>query len=171
MDWSQLGFEGLKQITNIHPVFVHFPIVLFPVAFLFYSAGVWLKKDALIFSGRCCLYLAAAASIVTAVTGWLAEDTFPHSDAVHQIMEVHETLGIAILISGLLLSVWTFFQKEGLPKKPRLFLIALALPALLVLQNADLGGRMVFLHGAAVKTPLVPEALHDHRQHEHQNED
>ncbi len=35
------------------------------------------------------------------------------------------------------------------------YLLVVALAAFLVLQNADLGGKMVYVHGAAVK-PMVP---------------
>lgn len=36
MDWSLLGFRGLDQVFNVHPVFVHFPIAFFPASLLLY---------------------------------------------------------------------------------------------------------------------------------------
>ncbi len=37
MDFSLLGFSEFKDVLNIHPAFVHFPIALIPSAFLFFG--------------------------------------------------------------------------------------------------------------------------------------
>jgi hypothetical protein len=49
------------------------------------------------------------------------------------------------------LSVWSFWQQEHRPRAAWAFLAFLGLANLAVLQVADLGGRMVFVEGAAVK--------------------
>lgn len=151
MDWSLLGFRGLGQVLNIHPVFVHFPIALFPTTLLFYAIGIFGKRKRFLFAGRVCLLLSLLSVTVTVITGLFAADTFPHSETIHKIMETHRTIGYAALFFGFTLSVWSLSQKEGMPKLPRLFLLVLSLAVLMVLQNGDLGGRMVFVEGASVK--------------------
>ena len=42
MDFSLYGFDGLRQTLNVHPAFIHFPIALLPVTFLFYETIVTL---------------------------------------------------------------------------------------------------------------------------------
>ncbi|MBI4125747.1 MAG: DUF2231 domain-containing protein [Deltaproteobacteria bacterium] len=166
MDWSLLGFKGLFEVVNVHPVFVHFPIALFPATLLFYFIGIVWRKENLLFAGRLCLFLTLIASAITVWTGELAEDSFSHSHELHQIMLTHEKIGIGVLILAGVLFFWSFFTCEGRPKRPWLFLLGLVLATLMVLQNGDLGGRMVFVKGAGVKAAVPAEALpHEHHHH------
>jgi len=164
MDWSLLGFRGLGQVFNIHPVFVHFPIALFPTALLFYAIGVLGRKDRFLFAAQISLGLAFLSVIVTVITGLLALESFPHNETIHNMMMTHQKVGYTILVFGGILFVWSFFKKEETPKLPKLFLALLAFTVLMVLQNGDLGGRMVFVEGAAVRnaTPLMEENHHHH---------
>lgn len=168
MDWTLLGFKGLGQVVNIHPVFVHFPVALFPVSWLFYFVGAIFKKEKFLFVGRFSLYLAFLAAAVAVLTGELAEKTFQHTETVHRLMETHEAIGISALIVAGILVLWSFWTREGRPQKTWGFLALLGLVVLMVLQNADLGGRMVFVEGAAVQK-IVPriESPHPHEHHHH----
>lgn len=188
MDWSLLGFQGLSQLFNTHPVFVHFPIALFPTAFLFYLIGVLRKRKDMLLSGQICLALGLISTIVTVLTGYWAQETFPHGDVIHRMMETHQTLGFAILGLGLLLTIWSFLKREGAPRGSIVFMALLGITVLVIFQNGDLGARMVFVEGAAVKAvPTQPEAetlpeqgapapenkpemkkdSHDHHGHDH----
>lgn len=166
MDWTLLGFKGLDQVFNVHPVFVHFPIALLPTTLLFYAIGILKKKDRFLFAGRLCLFLTLLSTIVTVITGLLAADSFSHNETIHRIMMTHQKIGYAILVFGILLFVWSFIQKEGIPRLPKLFLLVLVFTVLMALQNGDLGGRMVFVEGAAVRALApkieVPESAHPH---------
>lgn len=182
MDWSLLGFQGLAQVFNIHPVFVHFPIALFPTALLFYTIGILKNKDSFLFAGRASLILAFLSVLPTVVTGLMAMESFPHNETIHRMMMTHQKIGYAICAFGLILFVWSFIQNKGLPKFSKIFLFILSVTVLLVLQNGDLGGRMVFMEGAAVKTleSIPPTSLqmqtkpesgeeknHQHGDHDH----
>lgn len=46
MDISLLGFSAVRELFNIHPMFVHFPVALLPAAFLMFGLGIVLKKNA-----------------------------------------------------------------------------------------------------------------------------
>lgn len=166
MDWSLLGFKGLFEVINIHPVFVHFPIALFPTTFLFYFIGIVFRREKILFAGRLLLLLALVATAITVITGELAKDSFSHSHVVHTMMLTHEKIGIAVLVLGGLLVLWSFFVREGNNKKPWVFLLLLAFTTLLVLQNGDVGGRMVFVEGAAVKA-VEPPPIYEHKEHHH----
>lgn len=165
IDPSLLGLQGLHQVFNVHPVFVHFPIALFPSALLLYGLGIMLNWRAARVAGRACLYLATAGTIVAVVTGLLAQDTFPHNERIHHMMQTHKTLGLVIGPLALLLTGWSVWHKAQQPNVRYGFLLGLLLLTGLVVQNADLGARMVFVEGAAVKAaaPLMREG----RSHEH----
>ena len=72
MDWSLFGFSAMRELFNIHPMFVHFPIAFLPGAFLLYALGIVLKKPVLNAAGRACLYLAAAGTVAALTTGLFA---------------------------------------------------------------------------------------------------
>ncbi len=165
MDPSLLGFQGLRQVFNVHPVFVHFPIALFPSALLLYGLGIFLNWRSCCVAGRACLYLATAGTVIAIVTGLMAQDTFPHNERIHHMMQSHKTLGLVIGPLALLLTGWSFWHKAQQPSVRYGFLLGLLLLTGLVVQNADLGARMVFVEGAAVKA-AVPR-LTGGRQHDH----
>lgn len=165
MDWSLLGFKGLGEVLNIHPVFVHFPIALYPTALLFYGLGILKKHNNLALAGQICLGLGLAGTLLSVVTGYWAQESIPHGEAIHRIMEVHELLGFTILGLGTFLTVWSFLKRDSLPKAPKGFMVLLVVANLVILQNADLGGRMVFVEGAAVKA--MPASKEEHPHHDH----
>lgn len=165
IDPSLLGFAGLREIVNAHPAFVHFPLGLFPAALILYGLGILLKRSSWITAGRACLYLAAAGAALAIWTGWQAQGTFPHNARIHHMMMTH--LRIGLLIGGLaaLLTLWSFRQHDGRPAGAYAFLAVLAFITYAVLQNGDLGSRMVYVEGAAVK-PAIPLIAGEHK-HDH----
>lgn len=167
MDWTLLGFQGLRQVANVHPVFVHFPIALFPAALLCYGVGIARRRAGWLFAGRCCLCLAVLGAGVAVLTGELGEETFPHTDAVHKLIETHEAIGIGTLVGGAILAAWSFCRCDGVPRGRIGFLLLLALATLGVLQGGDLGSRMVFMHGAAVR-PVIEQLKAAPPIHRHQ---
>ncbi|MBI2174491.1 MAG: DUF2231 domain-containing protein [Candidatus Omnitrophica bacterium] len=166
IDPTLLGFSGLKEAYNVHPAFVHFPIALFPSALLLYGLGIVLKRPSWIIAGRACLYLGAASTIITIVTGWQAQATFPHNERIHHMMMTHLYIGLAIGALAAILVFWSFWHHTQQPKGTYLFLVVLAFTSYAVLQNGDLGSRMVYVEGAAVK-PATSVITGQTDQHEH----
>ncbi len=171
MDWSLLGFRGLGQVFNIHPVFVHFPIALFPVALLFYFVGILRKRNDLLLAGQICLGLGLTSTMITVLTGYLSQEDFPHGEVIHRMMGTHQILGFTILALGTLLIIWSFLKRNGVPRASILFLVLFGAAVLLILQNADLGARMVFVEGAAVKAMPLPQEEHHHHDGETDDEE
>jgi uncharacterized membrane protein len=153
--------HGLQHVFNAHPGFVHFPIAHFPSALLLYGLGIVLNWRAASVAGRASLYLATAGTLVAIVTGLAAQD-IPHNERIHHLMMTHKTLGLVIAPLALLLTGWSFWHKAQQPNLRYAFLVTLAVITGLVTQTADLGARMVFLEGAAVK-PAVPVVTGAHR--------
>ena len=146
-------FAGLREIPNLHPIIVHFPIVLLPLAlaidvigWLFGSAGLWA-------AGRRMLWLGTLSAIAAAVSGLTgADDVHPYvSDAAEQLMDIHMDLQLGTVGAALGLSVWRLIAVP-FPGRGRLayFLLNAAM-VLNLLVAADYGAQMVFLHGVAVR--------------------
>ncbi len=169
MNGVPLGFHGLKEMINIHPLFVHYPIAFLTAASVFYLLGVFVKKQGLLEVGRWMLYSGTVLSALTVWTGLQAAGTVGHDAEVHRIMTFHQNLGYVILAFSVALSAWTLAVKTALPGKPKgAFVAAMILLAVLVAQEADLGGRMVFLKGVGVGSKsMLQTTSHDHGEHGH----
>jgi len=168
------GLKGLQEVINIHPLFVHFPIALFLSAIAFYSIGSLLRKEELLIAGKWVLYLGTLAAAATVSTGLRAAETVSHVEGTHTLMMIDQYFGITDLSLGALLSLWLFFSKANIPTQGRsLFLIVLFLLGILLVQGADLGGRMVFLNGVGVgRKSMMPKAetpSHPHHGEGHEH--
>ena len=165
MDTSLIGFQGLPELFNIHPIFVHFPIVLFPVSLFFYFLAWVTQKNGIGTSAQILLLLGLLSAIIATITGLLAKESFPHDEVIHHIMQTHEKIAYLILSAGGVLFAWSFFKKQNHPRFFPAFIMIFSGLCLTIFLSADLGGRMVFLHGASVKTAAPEPENHEHEHH------
>jgi len=164
---------GIAAMENIHPLMVHFPIALLSMFFLLdFSASILQKPDWRKVAAWF-LYLGAVFAGLTMLAGFQAADTVPHGEDVHEIMETHEHLGVAIFSLASLLSVWRLLGKALLSGLYNVVYLLLAAGlCLLLVFAADLGGLMVYHYGVAVQPveALEPVEMHEH-QHHHEHEE
>ena len=144
------GFEGARELMNLHPIFTHFPIAFIYAALVFYLLGLMFNKEHFLKTGQWTLYFATLSAAGAVWSGIEASETVVHDEGSHAIMMVHRSLGIAVLAIGALLSLWLALSRSSLPKPKLLFLGALTLTALLLAQQTDFGGRLVFMHGVGL---------------------
>jgi len=144
------GLEGVRELVNIHPLFVHFPIALLFASLAFYLLGVVLRKEDFFRVGQWNLYLGTLGAAAAVWSGLQAAKTVPHDDATHALMMMHQYLGIAILVIGVLLSFWLIISKSSLPKGRLIFFVGLFLAVVLLIQQVDFGGRLVYFHGVGM---------------------
>jgi uncharacterized membrane protein len=145
---------GLREIPNVHPIVVHFPLALLPVALGLDVLGLLAGSRDLLVAGRWCLWLgtlAAMAAVATGIEG--ADDVHPYvTDAADALMDRHMTLQLGTLGAAVGLSVWRLAARAPFPTRgrPVYLLLAVAMVANLIVAS-DLGAQMVFLHGVAVR--------------------
>ena len=164
---------GIAGMDNIHPLLVHFPIAFLSAFFALDLAGTLAKKAHWRHVASWFLYLGTISALFTVIAGFIAADSVAHGQNVHDIMENHEHIGIAILSLAALLSAWRL-KSDGLIRggANSFFLVLSALLCVLMALGADLGGLMVYQYGVAVKAVQVPEGGHDHEHEgEHQHGD
>ena len=105
-------FPGLRAMENFHPVFVHAPLTLLPLALVFQALAVWFdfahhrwrgredwQKLALWF-----LCLGAVGALAGAGTGLLAEEEVTVPQPGWETIERHEllmliTTGLAVVLA------------------------------------------------------------------------
>jgi uncharacterized membrane protein len=154
----EFGFSGFSQIQTLHPAVVHFPVALVPAALVLYGLGQFIEKPGLRLGGKLCLFMGAGSAMLSVLTGGLALGGLPRVGDARRLLDAHLLAAGLFMLVTLLLAGWSMAHAAHRPKRPRLFLAALALDCLLVLQTADLGARLVYLKGAGVQAPPASSA-------------
>ena len=176
---------GIASLENVHPLLVHFPIAFLTSFFILDLIATLTKNTLLRKAFSWLLYLGAISAIFTVTAGFIAADTVPHGENVHEIMENHEHIGVSILSLSLGLAAWRL-KNRGIIYgwSNAIFLSLSALLFGLIVQGADLGGLMVYQYGVAVKSTQSADAANsqqhtqpesveakDHQHpHEHEHE-
>jgi uncharacterized membrane protein len=150
MDLRLLGFSGLFD-SSTHPAFVHFPLALVPVALVLLAAGRLAARPGLRSAGRVCLWLAVVSLMASVFTGAKAAASLPDDPAVWALLKAHRGMAFLSTFATVALAAWASAKVDERPRVTWLLLAGLALDCLLLFQTGDLGARMVYGHGAAVK--------------------
>lgn len=164
------GLRGVRELLNLHPLFTHFPIALLFSSAVFYALGLLSKRDHFLKTGQWVLYFGTAGAAAAVWTGFQAAGTVSHDETVHAMMMAHQKLGVLILVLSALLSLWALLSRLSLPKMKPVFLGGLVLIVILLLQQVDFGGRLVFFHGVGMGRKSFTAAHgggHGHEGHAH----
>jgi uncharacterized membrane protein len=147
-------FPGLSGAQDIHPMFVHFPIVLVFTALFFAVLSLFGRSDQFIRTARWLFWLALVALPVTVLTGFIAVGGWGDGHVVG-----HRNWMILTLVSAYLL----FGVTRWVADRDRLYRIVLTVGLLIVsvlmTLGADRGSWLVYVEGAGV-TPA--EHVHEH---------
>jgi uncharacterized membrane protein len=141
---------GFKAALNFHPMFVHFPIVLWLAALLFEIVAVVRDSDEWHRTAARMLYLGTIAAIVTILTGLSAEKSIPPGPAMI-VVGIHETLMMVSTSVAILLSLFALvFRKSFTTTYRKGMLAGLVVLAILLTIGADRGAQLVYEYGSAV---------------------
>jgi uncharacterized membrane protein len=149
---------GLRAMPNIHPLLVHFPIAFLWGALLVELLAVWRRRDDWHRVAVVLLYLGAAGAVAAATSGWFAEETVEHTEASHEVLELHETIMLWMTSLTVVLAGVAFFGAGRLEtRRLQTFLLAgLLVVCLMLLFGADRGGQLVYQFGTGVQRPPAP---------------
>jgi uncharacterized membrane protein len=141
---------GLKAALNYHPMFVHFPIVLWLAALLFELLAVWRASDELQRTASRLLYLGTLAAIITVLTGLVAQNSVPPGDP-QRIVGIHETLMLLCTsLAGALCILAIFARQSSAMSLRKILLAGLFVLGVLLTIGADRGAQLVYQYGSAV---------------------
>jgi uncharacterized membrane protein len=141
---------GLKAALNYHPLFVHFPIVLWLAALLFEIFAVWRASDELQRTASRLLYLGTCAAVITVMTGLAAQNSVAPGTA-QRAVGIHETLMLTATSLAIVLCSFAFFMRKNFPSHLRkVLLLGLLVLGVLVTIGADRGAQLVYEYGSAV---------------------
>ena len=151
------------MIPNLHPLIVHFPIVLLYLSIGLELLYLFIRSDYIQKSATVTLYLGTISLGLAAFTGWLAHKTVPHSEWSYPVIEKHQFLGFIAL--GCFVGLCLLKQVVNSKNRPRnltVFYVLLSLISITILTvGAHFGGVLVFEYGVGVN--VVDHQLLDER--------
>ena len=136
---------------NIHPLIIHFPIVLLLFAVFTDTISIWLQKDWLYKSTLMTYFFGALGAITAYITGRIAADTVNPPFKAELTMSNHSdwALYTVIYFSVYAILRLIFIKKlDAANKILRLAVLAVAMAGLyLLIHPSDLGGKLVLKYG------------------------
>jgi uncharacterized membrane protein len=154
---------------RLHAALNDLPTALLMTAALFELLALATRKDAFRQVSFWTLILGALGGVAAVLSGLQAEEHIDHGDAVHRVMETHETLALVTLGVFGVLAVWRLVRERRMGTGER----ALALAATLVgagvlLATSVYGGRLVFDHAGGIPTDVLTSEIRSRAEgHEH----
>ena len=148
-----------ENIPPIHPMFVHFTIALLSAGLLCEILARIIKTESLKNVAWWNLLLGFFAIIGTVITGLIDEESVPHTGEVHEIVEIHETLGLTALgIFILLFLLRTLIRVDILKKYTTIAIIVWIIGVTVIFTGGFFGGKMVYEYGVGVKSFISESA-------------
>jgi uncharacterized membrane protein len=151
-----LGYDW----PRFHAAVNDLPAALLFVTVLF-DLGAWLTKRASLKAAALwTLWAGVIGGWVAVLAGLQAEDAFDHGEAVHELMETHETL--ALITMGIFTAVlaWQLFRRATLTSAEAAVLRVVSVAGLVtVVWTGAVGGNMVFAHGAGISNAAMQAEL------------
>lgn len=152
------------RLETIHPMIVHFPIVLIIGSLAAFAAYAATRREFFVQAGSWTVTLGAVASAAAVIAGKVAEAHASHNAEAHVILErLHEPLGYTVLVLTAGLTIWGFasrwkFRGANLAA----FLCALTLTAIVTAATGHYGATMVYEHGMGVNPAVLKPSAHGH---------
>lgn len=159
------------RLETIHPMIVHFPIVLIIGSLAAYAAYAATRREFFALAGAWTVPLGAVASAAAVIAGKVAEAHASHNAEAHVILErLHKPLGYTVLVLTAVLTIWGFvsrwkFQGANLAA----FLCALILTTILTAATGHYGATMVYEHGMGVNPAVLKPSAHEHDRDSHKS--
>jgi len=167
MDFLFALLPALFGGVNLHPMVIHFPVVLFPLACLLHFVG---KKQTWQWAspaGRWALWLGTFFAVIAIVTGFFAANNLGHNQPGHEIVHIHRNLMIATGVISLILSVFVIQNKRNSSQTMQWFIgFAHILLTMVLVLGSDRGASLVYQYGFGVQN-IIPSDFDHPLEHSH----
>jgi uncharacterized membrane protein len=155
---------------KLHAALNDLPSALLLVAVLFDLASAAFSRPVLRTAGYWTMLVGAVGGVLAVLSGLQAEEHIAHGEAVHQIMETHETLAFVTLGIFAVVAVWRLVRESRMGSGERTGVLVASVAGLgVLLATAFFGGRLVFEHAAGIPTPVLETELHERAEGHHHN--
>lgn len=164
-----LGYDW----PRLHAALNDLPTALLLTAVLFDVLAMATKRPALRQVSFWTLIVGAVGGAAAVISGLQAEEHIDHGEAVHRVMETHETLALITLGVFGVLAIWRIARERRMGTPERSLVLILSVAGLgVLLATANYGGNLVFEHAAAIPSSVLQEELHERTEgHHHHGEE
>ncbi len=136
---------------RFHAAVNDLPAALLLVTVLFDVAAWLTKRDSLKAAALWTLWAGVIGGWVAVLAGLQAEDAIEHGEAIHELMETHETLALTTMGIFTVVLVWKLFRRARIGGAEETALRLLSLAGLVgIVWTGAVGGQMVFEHAAGI---------------------
>jgi uncharacterized membrane protein len=147
---------------RLHAALNDLPAALLFVTVLFEIAAWITKRESLRTVALWTLWAGVIGGWAAVVAGLQAEDAIDHGEAIHELMEPHETLALFTMGVFTVVLAHKLIRRGNLPRLEALLSRGVSFAGLLMLLwTAWLGGKMVFEHAAGVPTAALAPEIRD----------
>ena len=161
-----LGYDAPRW----HAVLNDLPAALLVVAVLFDLAAAATKRESLVWAGIWTLWAGVLGGWAAVVAGELAEKAIDHGEAIHAIMEKHQTMAIMTMSLFTIVLIWKMARRFQMPSQELALSRALSVVGIAgLVWTGVLGGRLVFEHAAGIPTKTLQTEIQDRAAgHDHE---
>ena len=161
-----LGYDW----PRFHAAVNDLPAALLFVTVLF-DLGSWLtKRESLKAAALGTLWAGVIGGWVAVLAGLQAEDAIEHGEAIHELMETHETLALTTMGIFTAVLAWKLFRRSKLTGAEEAGLRVLSLVGLVtVVWTGVLGSKLMFEHAAGIPNATLQAEI-ENREAGHHHE-
>jgi len=154
-----------------HAALNDLPAALLLAAVLFDLASAAWKRESLKWAGIWTLWAGVIGGWAAAVAGELAEDAIEHGEAIHELMERHETIALATMGVFTAVLAWKMYRRFALPAAEEAVTRVLSVVGVAgIVWVCVLGGQMVFQHAAGIPTAAIEAEIQNRAAGHHHEE-
>ena len=145
---------------RFHAAVNDLPAALLLVTVLFDLAAWLTRRESLKAAALWTLWAGVLGGWVAVLAGLQAEDAIEHGEAIHELMETHETLALTTMGIFTAVLAWKLFRRAKLTGAEEAALRVLSLAGLVtVVWTGVLGGKMMFEHAAGIPNATMRAEL------------
>jgi len=159
---------------RFHAAVNDLPVALLLVTVLFDLAAWLTKRASLEAAARWTLWAGVLGAWVAVLAGLEAEDVIEHGEAIHELMETHETLALVTMGTFTVVLAWRLVRRARLGDIEQAALRLLSVAGLVgIVWTGRIGGKLVFEHAAGIPAATMQAEMHDREagHHHHPGEE
>lgn len=159
------------DLPRMHAVLNDLPVALLLAAVCFEILHLLTRRNQFRIAGLWTLLFGVIGGVAAVLSGLGAEDHIAHGEAVHELMETHETLAFVTLGIFAVVTLWRLLRDTRMAGGERVAALVLALVGTGTLVATGVyGGKMVFEHAGGISSEVL-EAEMKARMEGHQHHD
>lgn len=153
---------------RLHAALNDLPAALLLVAVIFDVLAAVTRRVSLRTAGYWTMIVGAAGGVLAVLSGLQAEDHIAHGEAVHEVMEHHETLAFVTLGVFAVVALWRIVREKRMgPGERKLALLVSIAGVGALLATARLGSKLVFDHAAGIPTEVLQAEVQQRAEGHH----